>query len=411
MADNRIPVVFLSQYFWPEETATAEVISGISFALRSAGYEVGAIAGHPIYRGESLRLPAVIEERGVRIERVTSTQMNKNRTIGRVLNTVTFVVALFFRLLFMKRPFTVVALTNPPLLPWLVWALKLLRRVPYVLVIHDVYPQVAVAVGKIKARGMIDRLWRALNRVAYRGAEHIIVLGDCMKETLVDEAGSDRVERITAIPNWADGDEIRPRAPEAHPLLREWNLEGKFIVQYAGNIGLCQDIAIIADAAEQLRDHSDIHFLFIGSGGQLPFLEERMRERKLENITVIPYQPIATRPLWLTACHAGIVTMKSEVTGLCVPSKLYGIMAAGKPVVAIVDERCESARAVRRHRCGIVVSPGDGATLAREIVELARSRENVEALGARARAAFEKHYTLQQITAQYADLLDMGAQR
>lgn len=396
-------VTFVSQYFWPEETATADMLSGIAFGLAARGMGVSAIAGQPAYR-RATRLPRVLNERGLTVRRVPSTRCDKNRRIGRILNTVTFAASTFSVCQMGRRNAPLLAVTNPPLLPWVARSTKALRRTPYLLVVHDVYPQIAVALGHLRAGSWIERLWRRLNRWSYRGAARIIALGECMAEVLRRELPPQLRENVVVIPNWADGKNIQPFPRDGHPTLSEWRVKDQFVVQYSGNIGLFHEIETLVDAAARLRE-SNVRFVFLGDGGQLPWLRETVEKRGLGNVTLLPFQPKERLPLTLTACDAGLVTLKEAATGLCVPSKFYGILAAGKPVIAVMNERCEVAQAVRRHRCGLVLEPGNAEKLAAEIVRLQSDKVRLREMGRAARKAFDADYTVETATGRYADVI------
>ena len=396
-------LLFLSQYFWPEETATAEMLSGVAFELAARGFRVEAIAGQPAYH-RAERLLRRLEERGVVVRRIRSTRFDKNRSLGRVLNTATFAGSALASTVMRRRPSVLLAATTPPLLPWVARLNHRLRGTPYVLLIQDVYPQIAVALGRLRAGSAVARFWRRLNRRAYRGAAAIVALGECMAEVLRSELPPDRQSKVVAIPNWANGDAIRPRPREQHPLLAEWQLATRFVVQYSGNIGLFHDIETVLAAADWLRG-SNVHFLFLGDGGQLPGLRRAVEERRLPNVTLLPFQPRERLPLTLTACDVGLVTLKEEATGFCVPSKLYGILAAGKPVLAVMNRRCEVARVVLRYDCGAVVPPGDGETLAAEILHLKSDQALRLQMGWAARRAYEEHYTLHAVADQYVEMI------
>jgi colanic acid biosynthesis glycosyl transferase WcaI len=403
---NNMNVLFLSHYFWPEEMATAEMLSGIAFSLSRSGISVSGLAGHPAYRKLGIRIPRVVEHEGVKVRRVWSTQLDKNRTLGRVQNAATFAVSSLISCLLAQRPKILITVTNPPLLIWVAWAVHLLRRIPYVLVIHDVYPDVAVALKRVPQGSLVDRTWRFLNRLSYKRAYRIVALGDCMAEVLRAELPSEQRNKVVVIPNWADGQAIHPVERQGHPVLRELGLADKFVVQYSGNIGLFHEIETIVKAAELLKNDKGIQFLFIGDGGQLPWLQSQVEERGLTNVTLMPFQPKERLPLTLTACDASLVTLKGEVTGFCVPSKLYGALAAGKPVLCVANPAAEPARKVQHHGCGMTVSPGDSVGLAQAISAMKSDSQACQMFGRAARLAFEQHYSQEKVAAQYSELLN-----
>jgi len=398
-------VTILSQYFWPEENATSDLMSGIATGLVQQGFEVTAIAGQPSYR-DIETLPRVLEHEGVRVRRVPSTRFDKNRLPGRAINMVTFTVSLFFSSLFMRRSDAVIAVTNPPFLILVVRLLTSLRGMKSVLLIHDLYPEVAIALGHLRKGSLTARFWSAFNRWSYRGATRIIALGECMAELLRQQVPAELLERIVVIPNWANGDVIKPVPRENHPLIREWEVEGKFVVLYSGNIGRFHELETVTRAAEILAEKdSSILFQFIGDGGQLTWLKSEVGRLSLKNVAFQPFQSKERLPLSLTACDAGLVTLKKEATGCCVPSKLYGMLAAGRPVLGVLSRQSETAKTIERHGCGIVVQPGDAEGLAEGVIRLKSDPDLVNRLGEAARHAYECHYTVEKVAEAYGTLL------
>ncbi len=398
-------ITFVSQYFWPEEMATSELLSGVAFELSKQGIITSALAGQPAYWKGGDEIPWVLDKEGVEIRRVKSTRMDKNSTLGRVFNTLTFAFSIFINLVLGKQPKVIVAVTNPPLLLWVARLVKLFRGTPYILVIHDVYPNVAIALNRMNEGSLISKLWRVLNRWSYRGSEKIVALGDCMADVLREELPQAERSKVVVISNWADGEKIFPVPQENNSLLKEWELEDKFVVQYSGNIGLFHEIETIVRAAEILKDNSKIHFLFIGEGGQLSWLKERVSILGLSNISFQPFQAKERLPLSLTACDLALVTLKDEATGFCVPSKLYGVLASGKPVLGVVNGRSETARTIKAGDCGVITEPGDCDGLAKVIQELSRNPATCEQYGAASRKVFDSQYMLKRISSQYAELL------
>lgn len=414
------PVMILCHYFWPEEMATSAMVSGVAFELGAKGVPILAIAGHPAYwsgaselapRGG--KLPALMTRAGVSVRRVWSTRLDKNRTLGRALNTATFTLSTIWAALRAPRLRAIIAVTNPPLLLWAAALVGRLRSVPYILLIHDVYPQIATAMGKIKPGSWIDRLWGALNRWSYRGADRIIALGECMAQVLRAEIPAGQAGKVVVIPNWADGDFIKPLPRANHPKLVEWGLEGAFVAQYSGNIGLFHDIQTLIDAARILKDRAargdqrgaNITLLLIGEGAQSDRVRSALENEGLDRVKLQPFQPGGALPLTLTACDVSLVTLKREATGLCVPSKLYGQLAAGRPILCVADKASETSRTVVEGHCGIAIEPGDAEALADALIRLSEDSALAERMGAAARRVFEERFTLAAVAAGYDALL------
>jgi len=397
-------VVFLSQYFMPEPGATSELLSGIASKLVENNFRVGALAGQPSYFSAE-KIETVFERDGVEVRRVWSTQFNKNMTLGRVLNSATFAASILVALLLHDRKALAVAVTTPPLLPWVCYAAHKLVGLRYVLLIHDVYPDIAVSLGALKEKGCVARFWHKLNRFGYDAAEQIVVLGRDMQEVIAREVDNRAHERIRIIPNWADGGKIAPIPRDEHPGLDELDARSRFVVLYSGNIGRFHEIETILDAAAQLDDRAEFLFLFYGDGQQAELVRRAADSSKNGTVRLMPFQPRERLGWTLTGCDLGFVTLREGLSGLATPSKLYGVLAAGKPVVVIGPEDCEAARLVRDEKCGVVVRPGDAIGLAQTLRRLRDDPDACLAFGSQARRVFESEYDLSAVTARWADLL------
>lgn len=399
MKQSKPSLCFLSQYFFPEPGATSELLSEIAFRLSEEGFAVEAIAGQPSYFGPT-SCPSRLRHRGVSVRRVWCTGRNRKRVLWRAANSATFSASALVRLLASSSNSVLVAVTNPPLLPWVCWAVALLRRRSYVLVIHDVYPDIAVELGALREGSLLVRMWRVLNRWAYRRATRIVVLGRDMKDRLEDDVGGEG-SKLRIIPNWADGISIRPKPSSKSAWLEELGLSGRFVVQYSGNVGRFHEVDTILRAARSKIPGTE--FLFIGTGAQADQVSEAAGQ--LDCVRILPFQPRERLGQTLNACDASLVTLREGLSGLAVPSKLYGILAAGKPVIAIVPSTSEAAQVVRESHCGFVIPPGDWEELSRTVTRLRENPDLCKSLGARARRAFEERYDLAVVVGAWSDLL------
>ena len=275
------------------------------------------------------------------------------------------------------------------------------HRCKLIVYLQDIYPDVAVAVGTVRNRWWIRLLRRWLFAV-YRRADRLIVLGEDMRAVLTD-AGIPN-ERITCLPNWADTTRIYP-VPSPNAFRLREQLDGQFVVMYSGNMGLCQSLDDIVEAAERLRERPDIQFLLIGDGASRAHLESRSRAAQLSNLRFLPYQPQSALAHSLSAADLHLVPLDARVTGCLVPSKLYGILAAGVPALVVADEHCEASRVVRESGTGRHVFPGNPERLAEEIVWCAAHRNELRQMGCRARLLAERDYDRKTATTRFAQLL------
>jgi colanic acid biosynthesis glycosyl transferase WcaI len=254
----------------------------------------------------------------------------------------------------------------------------------------------------------VNAVLERLNRFMIRRAARIIALGDTMASRLIHGKGADP-EKITVIHNWADISAIVP-SPKQNAFAVQHGLDNRFVLLHAGNIGLGQNLDVVIDAAALLQDRRDIVILFIGDGNRKPVLEAAVRERRISNVRFLPFQPREQLRWTYATADACLVSLKPGLSGYIVPSKVYPILAAGRPLIAAVDTMSEVAALIERHRCGVVVPPGDPRALAGAIIALAGQPRDREAMGGRARVAAELFARDRQVAA-HADVLEQVAGR
>lgn len=398
-------LTIVSQYFHPEQASTAVLLFELARALRDRGVSVRAITGQPSYHGAA-RAPRHEVVDGVEIRRVPTTQADKNAALGRAANTMSFTASAAARLALEAPDGPLLIVTCPPQGLWLGPLVRRLRGRPYVLLIHDLYPEIAVAVGRLRAGSGTARLWARLNREAFEQAAGVITLGPLMRD-LVRERYLPQTawERVVDIPNWADGELLRPLPRDAahNPFVAQHGLDGELVVQMSGNLGLFQEIDVALEAARLLRGEG-VRFLFIGEGGQKARIAAAAAES--DNVTLLDFVPREVLPYSLAAADAALITLKRGVEGLAVPSRLYPVMAAGRPTLAVMAEDADVARQVRAADCGLVVGH-DPRALAAAVRTLRDDPARRREMGENARRAFEAQYTLDVVAAEYLRCLHL----
>lgn len=361
-------------------------------SLVERGVEVTALAGRGRYNGGE-RLSPRESVHGVRIERAWSTSFGKRSTVGRVSDYLSFYLGASWKMLRLPRHELVMALTTPPLIGLVALVVGRLRGLRVVMLVQDVYPDIAIALGALSARNPVTRFIDWISRRTLKRADRIVVLSQCMRDRIAGKVGAERASRIDVIHNWADGSDIRPLVKdEPNPFAEEHNLGSSFVVLFSGNLGRVNEFTTVLEAALLLRGRPDIVFVFVGEGAKTREIEEFSQRHKLRNVHLLPYQPRADLRYSLAAGHALLVTLAGELAGLSVPSKAYAIMAAGRPILFVGDARSETARIIEEHRCGAVVGSGDGGRLANIIEEWAADRPRLDDMGRAARALFEDRF-------------------
>jgi glycosyltransferase involved in cell wall biosynthesis len=243
------------------------------------------------------------------------------------------------------------------------------------------------------------------HRWLYSHASAVVVLGRDM-QALVEGRAVERRGAVVIIPNWADIDAITPAPRPTNPLLQELGLQEKFVVQYSGNMGRTHDLESIVECARRCVDEPDIHFLFLGWGAKEPWLRRTVSGSNLANITVLPPRPRSEIPVSLNACDLAVISFMPKMAGVSVPSRMYNVMAAGKPMIAVADPESEIARLVREEAVGWVVEPQRPDLLLAAVREARADQAALAAMGARARRAAEAKYSPESAMVKYNRLFD-----
>ncbi len=396
-------LLVFSELYYPEETSTGYFMTKIAEGL-SADLSVMAICAQPSYSMRGTRASVRETHKGVSIRRYPSTTFDKDRLALRLLNIFSICFSCFFwAIRSMRSSDLVLVVTNPPLLPFIIWLVSKLRGAKFVLRIDDVYPDMLNVTGMLDKASFVYRAIDKLNSYLYRDAVHIVVLGRDMRSRVLKKMGQQHHNRIHIIPNWAETDQISPCPRENNPLLRELQLN-KFVVQYAGNMGYPHDIESLVEAAKVLSKNPKIHFLFIGSGVKRGWLEEQIKINSLNNITLLDPRPRVEQNTFLNACDVAVSALVKGMSGISVPSRMYNIMAAGKPVVAIGDEDSELGFIIREERVGWIAPPGKVRAFVSAVLEAESDSERLVAVGERARLLVEKEYSREHVISLYRSL-------
>lgn len=390
MSSPRVWIV--SELYHPEQTATGYFLTGIAEGI-AGRFPTGAVCCRPTYAGRALRVPWRETHNGVEIIRCRATRLDPHKLVPRAINALTITASMFFTLLrVLKKGDVAIVVTNPPSLPFVTRFVCRVRGARCVLLVHDVYPEVLAAAGILKRTGVVYRLLGTIAARLYRAVDHVVVIGRDMARI----AAKNGARRIATIPNWADVELVRREERGPHDT---------FIVQYSGNIGRTHDLGTLLEAATALADDASLRFMIFGSGARRAEVEHDIASRGLRNVTLLPPVPREELSASLNAADVAVVAMRAGMSGISIPSRLYNILASGRPVIAIADGDSEIAMVVREEDIGWVVPPGDPAAFIAAIQEARSDASRLEAMGRRARAAAERKYTQAHAVGAFVALL------
>jgi putative colanic acid biosynthesis glycosyltransferase WcaI len=399
-----VRILFLNRSFWPDPEATGQFLTELCDDL-SQEHEITVVAGRTLHAPNRMHGLVSREQRGrITIVRAWGTTLPKTRIAARLANLATYYVVGAGAALGADRPDVIVAATDPPLLGALGALLKRRFRCRLVYNVRDLYPDIAIANRGLKSRTLLALLDLG-GRIAYDHAELVVTLGHDMAERIV--AKGVPAAKVSVIPDWVDCAQIRPLP--SNPFRAQFG--DRFIVMYSGNLGLSQKLEVALDAAVRLRGDRRILFVFIGAGARKDVLVAHARERGLDNVTFLPYRDKGQLPESLGAADLHLVPLAPGAAGCLVPSKIYGILAAGRPFVAVMDAHGEAARIAREHSVGFVVPPGDSGALARVIEDAAANPGALRMMGVRARRVAELEYDRPIVVRRFNSMLASVANR
>jgi colanic acid biosynthesis glycosyl transferase WcaI len=395
VSDRRPRLLVFNQYYRPGVEATGQLLADLCGGLAQE-FDVTVVTA-------TLRnAPAGREVRdGVDIVRVRSTAFGRRRLWLRALNYATFLVQSLRVGLTRDRPDVVLAMTDPPVIGDVALLVARRFRVPLVVVSQDVFPETAVQLGRMDNRAVVFVL-RALVRWYLRRADAIVAIGETMRARLVAKGG--RADRVTVIPNWVDTGAIEPAARN-NAWARDHGVDGGFVAMHSGNVGHAQDLDSLIRAATLLRDLEDVSIVIIGDGARRGELVALAESLDAHQVTFLPYQPRERLSQSLSAADVHVVGLAHGLAGYVVPSRLYGVLAAGRPVIAAADAESETAQLVERAGCGVVVPPGRPDLIAAAIRQAHAGELDLAAMGMRGREYVVREADRSVAVARYRALL------
>jgi colanic acid biosynthesis glycosyl transferase WcaI len=402
-------ILVVSLYYEPDVCqSNGPIVRALCEDWADAGHEVTVLssfphhhcrAGWPEYRGRLVQRDRVGK---VRVIRSYIYVPRERTTFGRILNYLSFNISTTLAGLF-SGPQDVIFVMSPPLTIGLTaYLLGFIKRIPFCYNLQDIWPDVAVRLGILRNRRLISSFER-LEKFIYRKSEKVFAISEEFKETLRVKGAPEA--KIEVIPNFVDTNFIRPLAKD-NWFSRLHRLTDKFVVLYAGNIGLSQGLEVILDAAERLKDRSEIIFLIVGQGICQGRLIAEAGRRGARNVKFLPLQPEADVPLVYASCDVALIPLKQGMAEYSVPCKTYSIMAAGKPYIAGVDKGSNVWKLTERVGCGLCVEPENGAALSEAVLSLQVDPIRARAMGQNGRDYVERNFTRDSITARYQMVLE-----
>ena len=396
-------VLLLNQVFWPDVAATAQHGHDLGRYLAQHGVQVTALASRSLYSETGKALPREGGVDGIRIVRAGQSRFGKTALAARAFDFVSFYLAALWKAIWLPRQDIVVCFTTPPFIAFVGILLRWLKGTKVVCWTMDLYPDVPVAAGVLRRGSLAHSLFDAVDRFSLRHADRVVVLGRCMQQRLL-EKGVDP-KRMEVINVWADGDEVSVRPIEGNALRTAWQVGDRFVIEYSGNFGIGHDGETMYRAMQATRADDSIRWVIVGGGKRRGELETFVMTHDIVNAVLKPYQPREALGELLSLGNVHLVSVAENFSGLLVPSKFYGVLAAARPVLYVGPRESEVARVIEESKCGLVIEQGDSAGLVKAIETLHADPQLAQAMGRRAREAFERTFTRSHACERWLRLL------
>lgn len=383
-------IIFINRFFFPDHSATSQLLTDLTLDLAQRGCDIKVLTSRLLSDNPRMLQTSSENLQGVKVVRMWSTRFGRQRLARRAMDYVTFYISALWHLLSVADSQTVIiAKTDPPLISVVGALVSRLRGAVLINWIQDLFPEVASALA-IGGSRWFEKPLRILRNRSLLRARRNVVIGEGMARKLQQEGVP--ISQISIIHNWADGRAIQPIDRQHNPLRDEWQLGENFVVGYSGNFGRAHEFDTLLMAADLLRDRKDVVFLFIGDGAQLPSMKATVSSKGLINVIFKPYQPRDQLALSLSVPDIHVISLMPALEGLIVPSKFYGIAAAGRAMLYIGDKNGELPLLIHRAQCGFAVGVHEGQEAADVIVKLTQDPPMCRGLGARARTLFDQRF-------------------
>lgn len=396
-------ILLLSQYFYPQYITSANLTYDTACYLADSGLTVDALVGYPDACNLTGKVPVRETIHGIGVRRIKYMEFRRASFVGRLVNYFSFVGGAFLRLAAMRKYRCILVYTDPPVLPVVPLLAKKLFGTKFVLVAYDVYPEIAYASGHIRPGGRMDRAVRMLNHQLYREADGVIALSDDMRDFLLANRPELSADRVHVISNWAHEEKLAAK-PDYYTHFGY--REDQFIVSYFGNMGICQDMDTLLDAAEKLQDTEQIQFLLVGHGNKKENLETRVERQGLKHVKILDYLTGDEFKQAVAISSCCVVSLEKGLKGTCAPSKYYSYLQGGQPIVAVMEAGSYLEREICEQAIGCSAENGNGAQLAEALRQLAKDPKACREMGERAHRLYETRYAREICLPRYRKILE-----
>lgn len=395
-------ILFLCQFFYPEYNSSATLPFDTAKYLASRGFTVDALVGYPKEYSKD-KNPKIQENvENVCIRRLKYIQLKRTGTIGRLINYFSFTFCAFLNVFRLKKYKSSIVYSNPPVLPIVPIIAKKLYGTKFVFVVYDVYPEVAYASQSLTPGSVISKVMNRINRKLYKYVDCVVTLTDEMKDFLLANRPELSADRVVSIANWAHEKES---VPDQEAYERFGYRNGQFVVSYFGNMGTCQDVETMLEAAEMLKNEDRIRFLIVGHGNKKDAVKNRISEHALKNVQLLDFLTGKDFQQAVAISSCSIVSLEKGLVGTCAPSKYYSYLQGGQPILAIVEKESYLAEEVEKEKIGHSIEIGNGKKLADAILSMLNNPQECADMGNRAKKLYAEKYSYEIAMEKYEKVI------
>jgi len=405
----KLKILKPTAYYFPENVASSHLSNDLEIELFNENIEIKIITPMPT-RGISEEIRKIYKKNKIeskadgKIEIIRFNLFREKKCV--IFRAIRYLISILKQYQIGKRQKDIdliFAESTPPIQGVLgVWLKKKLN-VPFVYVVQDVFPDSLLNTRIIKRKGIIWFIGRTIENYIYKNADKIIVISNDFKNNLLDKNVPN--DKLTVINNWIDTEIVRHIEKDDNKLFDKYKISrDKFIVSYCGNLGMTQNLEMVIEAAEKLRNFEDILFVFVGEGSNKGKLVDLSMRQQLTNIIFIPFQPYADISQVFSLADVGLVVSKPNVGSNSVPSKAFTILAASQPILASFDVESELCKVITDHNCGFCVDPNDIEQFLAKLLKMYKERITTRRMGQNGRDLMESMYSKNINTRKYIDL-------
>lgn len=396
-------ILFLCQYFYPEHNSSATLPFDTAKYLAANGFSVDALVGYPKEYSDTEHVPVKETVEGVGIHRIRYIQLKRGKRLSRLINYFSFTVSGMLRLFKLRNYKSVIVYSNPPVLPFVAVLANMLFGTKMVFVAYDIYPEVAYASDSIGRGSLIDKGMCWINRMMYKRVSRVVSLTDEMKAFLMENRPQLQPEKVVTIANWAHEKKCQPDDVAYASFGYQ---PGQFVVSYFGNMGICQDMDTLMNAARRLKDDPLVRFLLVGHGAKKDSVAQMIQDENLENVQLLDFLTGKKFEQAVAVSSCCVVTLERGIKGMCAPSKFYSYLQGGKPVLAVVEKGSYLEQEVLHEQIGSAVTLGDDERLAQIIASMAREPQQCKEMGERAATLYNSRYAMELGLEKYKKMLE-----